>query len=50
MHYQYHLVGSSSMPEFHPSNPRLSVPRKLWQRLPLFVANPLGGWLSRSLP
>jgi FemAB-related protein (PEP-CTERM system-associated) len=50
LHYGYHLVGDGRLPGFHPGNPRLELPRKLWRLLPMFVANPMGGWLSRYLP
>jgi hypothetical protein len=50
LHYGYHLVGDGRLPGFHPGNPRLELPRKLWRALPMVIANPMGGWLSRYLP
>ena len=51
LHYEYLLVGDGAkMPDFHPSNPRLDLPRRLWSKLPMFVANRLGARLSRYLP
>jgi len=51
LHYEYLLVGEGAkLPDFHPSNPRLDLPRRLWSKLPLFVANRLGARLSRYLP
>ena len=51
LHYEYLLVGDGAkLPDFHPSNPRLDLPRRLWSKLPMFVANRLGARLSRYLP
>ena len=51
LHYEYLLVGQGArLPDFHPSNPKLALPRRLWSRLPMFVANRLGARLSRYLP
>ncbi len=51
LHYEYVLVGQGAkIPEFHPSNPKLALPRKLWSKLPLPVSNLLGARLSRYLP
>jgi FemAB-related protein (PEP-CTERM system-associated) len=51
LHYEYLLVGpGAKLPDFHPSNPRLQLPRRLWSRLPLGVCNLLGARLSRYLP
>ncbi len=49
--YEYVLLDeSATIPEFHPSNPRLKLPQQLWSRLPPFVASSLGARLSRYLP
>ncbi len=49
--YEYLLLADDAkMPSFNPSNPRLTKPRQLWAKLPLFMANSLGGKLSRYLP
>ena len=51
LHYEYLLVGQGAkLPNFHPSNPKLALPRRLWSKLPMFVANRLGARLSRYLP
>ncbi|MBL9076095.1 MAG: FemAB family PEP-CTERM system-associated protein [Planctomycetes bacterium] len=51
LHYEYLLVAPGArLPEFHPSNPRLDLPRRLWSKMPLFLANRLGARLSRYLP
>lgn len=51
LHYEYLLVGAGAkLPEFHPSNPKLDLPRRMWSNLPMFIANRLGARLSRYLP
>ncbi|MBL8749399.1 MAG: FemAB family PEP-CTERM system-associated protein [Planctomycetes bacterium] len=51
LHYEYLLLGrGAKMPEFHPSNPRLALPRRIWSRMPMFLCNGLGARLSRYLP
>jgi FemAB-related protein (PEP-CTERM system-associated) len=51
LHYDYLLLGrGAKLPEFHPSNPRLQLPRRLWSRMPLFLCNRLGARLSRYIP
>lgn len=49
LHYQYHLVRAAQVPEVNPLNPRYRLFIRLWQRLPLPLANALGPLLSRSL-
>jgi|GEM_PF-76092 len=51
LHYDYLLLGDGAkLPEFHPSNPKLAFPRRLWSRLPSALCNRLGARLSRYLP
>ena len=51
LHYEYLLLQpDATMPDFHPSNPKLDLPRRIWSNMPMFVANRLGGFLSRYLP
>lgn len=51
LHYEYLLLAPGArIPEFHPGNPKLSLPRRLWSSMPGFVTRPLGGRLSRYLP
>ncbi len=51
LHYEYLLLGpGAKLPEFHPSNPRLALPRRIWSKLPMFLTNSLGARLSRFLP
>ncbi|MBX3462448.1 MAG: FemAB family PEP-CTERM system-associated protein [Planctomycetes bacterium] len=51
LHYEYVMLGRHAhLPDFHPSNPRLDLPRRAWSRLPFFLTNFLGAHLSRYLP
>lgn len=51
LHYDYMLLGDGAkMPEFHPGNPKLALPRRLWSKLPLSLCNTFGARLSRYLP
>lgn len=51
LHYDFLLLrDGAKLPEFHPSNPKLEGPRKLWSKLPRGVASRIGGRLSRYLP
>ena len=51
LNYEYMLLAETAdLPEFHPSNPKLRVPRFIWSSLPPFVTDRLGGRLSRYLP
>jgi len=51
LHYEYLMLAEGArLPDFHPGNPRLSVPRRVWSSLPGFVTTRLGGRLSRYLP
>ena len=51
LHYEYILVGEDAKPpQFHPGNPKLDLPRRIWSKMPTMVANRLGARLSRYLP
>lgn len=51
LHYEYLLLGpGAKLPDFHPSNPKLDLPRRLWSRMPMFLCNRLGARLSRYIP
>ena len=51
LHYEYLLVGKGAeLPQFHPSNPKLALPRRIWSKLPMSMCNMLGSRLSRYLP
>jgi FemAB-related protein (PEP-CTERM system-associated) len=51
LHYEYMLLGAGAkIPEFHPSNPKLALPRRVWSSLPMFVCNWFGARLARYIP
>ena len=51
LHYDFTLLrADAKLPEFHPSNPKLQGPRRMWSKLPKGVANRVGARLSRYLP
>jgi FemAB-related protein (PEP-CTERM system-associated) len=51
LNYEYLLVGKGAkLPEFHPSNPKLAMPRRVWSKMPMSLCNLLGSRLSRYLP
>lgn len=51
LHYEYVLVGpGAKTPDFHPGNPKLDLPRRIWSKMPTMLANRLGARLSRLLP
>jgi len=49
LHYEYHLVKASEVPEVNPNNPKYRYFIEAWKRLPLPVANALGPILARNL-
>ncbi len=49
LHYQYHLVKASSLPDVNPLNPKYQLMIRMWQRLPLWLSQMLGPLISRSL-
>lgn len=48
--YEMLLVKRKSLPNFTPSNPVFSAPRKLWQKLPLSVTRAVGPMFLRLVP
>ena len=50
LQYQYHLVTQRAIPNLDPTNPKLSLPIKLWKQLPLPVSQWLGPKLVRFFP
>jgi FemAB-related protein (PEP-CTERM system-associated) len=51
LHYEYQLLHpDAAIPAFHPGNPRLRLPQRVWARLPVFLTAKLGGRLSKYLP
>jgi len=49
LHYEYLLVKGKYVPEHNPLNPKYSMFIKLWQRLPLPLANLIGPHIVKSL-
>lgn len=50
LHWHYCLPPEAQMPELNPNNPKFKLATKVWQRLPLVVANTLGPHIVRNLP
>jgi len=50
LHWQYLLENGGQVPDLNPCNPKYSLAIKVWQRLPLAVANSLGPLIVRSIP
>ncbi len=49
LHYAYRLVTAEDVPEINPLNPKYRMAIRIWQGLPLWLANRLGPLVSRSL-
>jgi FemAB-related protein (PEP-CTERM system-associated) len=49
LHYEYRLVRGKRVPELNPLNPKYRLAIKLWQRLPLALANRIGPLIARNL-
>jgi len=49
LHYQYHLIKAEALPDNSPNNPKYQRKIRLWQRLPLPVANRIGPWIARQI-
>ncbi len=49
LHYQYHLVRATEVPNIAPTNPRYALMVRAWRRLPLPVAGLVGPPLARRL-
>lgn len=47
--YQYDLISTDNIPDLNPLNPKYQIFIKVWQRLPLPVANTIGPFLSKYL-
>jgi FemAB-related protein (PEP-CTERM system-associated) len=50
LYWQYLLDEGKHLPELNPGNPKYGLAIKVWQRLPLAVANVLGPRIVRSIP
>ena len=49
LHYEYHLVRASAVPDLNPLNPKYRLFVDTWKKLPLAVSNRLGPLLARDL-
>jgi FemAB-related protein (PEP-CTERM system-associated) len=49
LHYEYLLVNGKRVPDHNPLNPKYGLFIKLWQRLPLPLANLIGPHIVKSL-
>lgn len=49
LHYEYLLVNAKRVPDHNPLNPKYRLFIKLWQRLPLPIANLIGPHIVKSL-
>jgi len=50
LHWHYCLRPGEAMPSLSPQNPKYKLATKIWQRLPVSVANFLGPRIVRNLP
>ena len=46
LQYEYHLVKRAALPDLNPANPRFALAVAVWKKLPLRLANLLGGRIS----
>ncbi len=49
LHYEYRLVRGNRVPELNPLNPKYRLLIRLWQRMPLALANRIGPLIAKSL-
>ena len=49
LHYEYKLIRGKRVPDVNPLNPKYRLAIKLWQRLPLALANRIGPHIAKSL-
>jgi hypothetical protein len=47
--YEYRLIRSARVPEVNPLNPKYRLAIKMWQRMPLSLANRIGPLIARNL-
>ena len=50
LYWHYWLRDSDELPELNPNNPKYKFAIKMWQKLPVPVANAVGPALVRNLP
>lgn len=49
LHYYYHLVKATELPNLSPNNPKYKMFINLWQKLPLSISQMIGPFLSKYL-
>ncbi len=49
LYYEFYLVKSSTLPDINPLNPKYQLFIAAWKRLPLFVSQRIGPFLSKDL-
>lgn len=49
LHYKYLLIKGKNVPDHNPLNPKYQMFIKLWQRMPLRLANVVGPYIVKSL-
>ncbi|HTP95739.1 MAG TPA: FemAB family XrtA/PEP-CTERM system-associated protein [Burkholderiales bacterium] len=49
LHYEYRLIRASEVPDHNPLNPKYRLFIKLWQRMPLALANRIGPHIVKYL-
>jgi len=50
LQYQTYVLPGMQAPDLAPSSPRWAAARRVWKVLPLGITQPVGGWLSKSIP
>jgi FemAB-related protein (PEP-CTERM system-associated) len=50
LHWYYWMNGGRPVPQLNPQNPKYALAIRLWQKLPLMVANVLGPHIVKHLP
>ena len=49
LHYEYFLVNAREIPQVNPTNPKYRYFIKIWERLPLSIANVVGPLIAKDL-
>ncbi|TRY30808.1 FemAB family XrtA/PEP-CTERM system-associated protein [Aliiglaciecola sp. M165] len=49
LHYQFHLVKATELPNLSPNNPKYQLFIKMWQKLPVWLSRAIGPFLSKYL-
>lgn len=50
LYWHYWLAGGGALPELNPNNPKFRLAIRVWQKLPVAVANLLGPPIVKNLP